>query len=128
MSMENRIDPKFDTFDVRTEWNEGEKSWAKELAVFIHNDIEEGNDFPLKSNTGEVGEEFYIVVCSPQFKAEPNSEVEPVDLEQAIVMDAYSEDQVETILKSKIDTLGEMSLDAFEAKMREMFNMSDWDN
>lgn len=124
--MTRRIKPRFDSFDVRTNWDEGENRWAKVLAVFIFNDLEKKIKLPLLTDKHTVGEEFYIIVCSSQFHQQPNEEVTEQDLRQAIIMDKYSEGEIEEELKAKIDTLGDLTFDEFESRMGKMFNMSDW--
>lgn len=113
------IEPAYDSFDVVTSWDEGGQRWAKELAVHIV-------DKSGAVDQGVVGEDFYVIVCSPTFLKEPNGEVTGDDLKRAIVMEDFSEQEVETRLKNKIDIIGRVNLAEFEERFEAHFDMTDW--
>ena len=123
--MNKVINPKFESYDVMTEWGlEGVSNWwAKDIEVHIRDMQNEGGVL----QNYEVGEVFSLLVCSPDFKRRPNSEFTADDLSKALVLDRYDKDEVKAYLKKKINSIGAVNVEVFDQKFRTLFNMSDWD-
>jgi hypothetical protein len=124
--MKEFIQPQYDSFDVITFWDEGDGRWAKELAVHIIDETEGTKKWPWSIDRRTVGEDFYIIVCSPPFHGRPNKEVDRDDLVRAIIMEEFSEDKISADLAGKINPIGKVTLDEFEKRFEQYFSMSDW--
>lgn len=123
--MNKTINPKFESCNVTTEWNSNDHPewWAKDVEIHIRDIQNEGGAL----QDYEVGEVFNLLVCSPEFKRQPNAEFDADNLSKALVLNVYNKDQVEAYLKKNIDSLGTVDIEAFDRNFRALFDMSDWD-
>lgn len=122
------IQPKFDSFEIVTEWGEeSSKWWAKEVQIWIE-DVTECGLVRKRKDGGSVGEVFFLIVCSPDFKANPNDEVDEDDITKALVLDRFEKAKVTAYLQSVINRIGRVDVRIFEHEFRGLFNMSDWDS
>ncbi len=122
------IHPRFDSFDVIASWDEEAGRWAKQLSVHIIDASKRAKKMPWQRDPREVGEVFYAIVCSPAFLKNPNGELTADDMKKALVMEVFSEIEVGSLLKKKIDTIGLVTLVEFEKAFEKHFGMSDWNS
>lgn len=126
--MDNYIDPKLDSFEVITSWDEDDRRWGVQIAVNVINNLEKTPRALFATDRHHIGEQFYLIICSPDFLNHPNQEVSKDDLQKALVLNTYSERSTRDYLESKINVIGKVTVTEFEKIFSGIFDMSDWHN
>lgn len=122
-----KIHPKFQTIKINQEWTDPENNgrWAKIVAVYLEDTLHK--EGILRRKNREIGEIFYLLVCSDAFKSNPDLNWKDEDIDKALVQKDYSQKQVIEYVSEIIDSIGAVSVDDFDKAMRKVFDMSDWD-
>ena len=114
------VNPRFDAINVIGEWGDATKPgpWAKEVAIYLVDLLHLSSGLFGKKKPLPLGDMYTLVVCSEEFKSNPDETFERSVLDKALVMTTYNESEVCDYLESKINSIGEVSVRQLDERLQ----------
>lgn len=122
-----KIQPKLQAISIDHEWTDVQDSrrWAKIVAIYLEDELSRIGF--LKKKRREIGEIFYLLVCSDKFIKNPDRDWRGEEFIKALVQDVFTFDKVSEYVDSVVSQIGKVTISEFDHAMRKAFDMSDWD-
>lgn len=127
MNDELKLCPKVQEIQVEQEWVDPHDKgrWAKLVTVYLEDSLHKVGLF--KNKNREIGELFYLIVCSPSFSVNPDIEWQDEEMDKALIQNDYSQEDVYKYVVDAVNKIGPVTIEELDKSLRKLFDMSDWD-
>jgi len=103
------IHPALEQIVLDYEWTGDNNRWAKQYEVFLEDTNQPQSKWFKKPDKRKIGEKSWILVCSDEFRSNPNDEFSKEDLHKAYSQKIFDYKELERYLKQQINAIGDVS-------------------
>jgi hypothetical protein len=122
------IKPILEDVELASDWSGSNNRWVKELFVYLDDANAMPKKFPWSVDERKIGEQFYLIVCSPEYKENPADKTDVSLLAKAYIQEEYSEDDVKEYLNNFLEEIGEIEIEDAANKLGKklILNKVEW--